>query len=294
ELKEGIGTITLNRPDKLNAFSPPLVRDSTTLRSHNILGTTPAYLANAVEMSMQVQQAGSKVAVQVDVDNTLTGHHVPTGVTVRNMILLVEAWPDGGDPAVNPLEPVGAQTIHDLGGVGDPAQGYYAGLAGKFYAKVNHDAQGNGPTFFTDATGITFDSRIPALTNDVTNYTFQAPIGGGLVQVRARLIYRRAFRFLVDAKGWTQDGHGNPLADVAAPHFGHLMESATDSVTTDAPFDYDGDGDVDLADADEWTACMTGPDNGPYAAGCDPFDGDGDDDVDLDDFGGFQEAFAVP
>jgi len=27
ELKDGIGTITLNRPDKLNAFSPPLVRD---------------------------------------------------------------------------------------------------------------------------------------------------------------------------------------------------------------------------------------------------------------------------
>ncbi|MCH7813327.1 MAG: hypothetical protein IID40_04825 [Planctomycetes bacterium] len=277
-----------------DVLSPPLVRDPINLRSHDIRGTTPYYLENAVEMALLVQQVGTKVEVQVDLDNTLTGHHVPTGMTVRNMILLVEAWPDGGDPGVNPLASVGPQTIHDLGGVGDPAQGYYAGLAGKFYAKVNHDAQGNGPTFFTEATGITFDSRIAALTNDVTFYTFQAPIGGGLVHVRTRLIYRRAFRFLVDAKGWTQDGHGNPLADVAAPHFGHLMESATGSVTTDAPFDYDGDGDVDLTDAVEWEACMTGPDNGPYAIGCDPFDSDADNDVDLDDFGGLQQAFAGP
>jgi hypothetical protein len=40
----------------------------------------------------------------------------------------------------------------------------------------------------------------------------------------ARLIYRKAFRFLVDAKGWTEDGHGQPLVDVIAPDFGHLME----------------------------------------------------------------------
>ena len=29
---------------------------------------------------------------------------------------------------------------------------------------------------------------------------------------------------LVDAKAWTEDGHGNALADVQPPHFGHLME----------------------------------------------------------------------
>ena len=50
------------------------------------------------------------------------------------------------------------------------------------------------------------------------------PPGGGTLRVRARLVYRRAFRALVDAKGWTLDGHGNPLEDVAPPYFGHLME----------------------------------------------------------------------
>ncbi|MCP3978402.1 MAG: hypothetical protein GY716_03585 [bacterium] len=202
----------------------PIQRDPETIRSHDIRGTTPFFLENAVEMNVTLKQEGSEVRVNVNVDNSLTGHHVPTGVTVRNMILVVEAWMDGDDPLTAPLEHTGNQVVHELGGVGDPAQGYYAGMAGKFYAKVNHDASGNGPTFFTDATGIQFDSRIPALAVDSTSYTFAAPEEGGLVRVRARLVYRRAFRFLVDAKQWTEDGHGNPLGDVAAPHYGHLME----------------------------------------------------------------------
>lgn len=52
---------------------------------------------------------------------------------------------------------------HDLGGVGDPTAGYFRGMPGKLFAKVNHDANGDGPTFFTGAAGITFDTRIPAL-----------------------------------------------------------------------------------------------------------------------------------
>ena len=72
--------------------------------------------------------------------------------------------------------------------------------------------------------------------------------------MQARLIYRRAFRFLVDAKGWTEDGHGNPLADVAPPHYGHLMEF--DSAEFVSPYvapefrrgDVNSDGLVRLAD----------------------------------------------
>ncbi len=209
-------------------------RPVESVRNHMIEGSTPAYLENAVELDMQVNANDSEINVQITVNNTLTGHHVPTGVTVRNMILVVEAWEDGDDPLLNPLIHSGSQVIHDLGGIGDPSDGYYAGLAGKFYAKVNHDASGNGPTFFTDATGIQFDNRIPANESDTTNYTFQLPNYQANVKVRARLIYRKAFRFLVDAKNWTEDGHGNPLADVAAPHFGHLMEFAEQNVTAGA------------------------------------------------------------
>ncbi len=200
--------------------------DPTRIRSHEILGTTAKYLENAVNLDMAAAQVGSSLNVSVSIANTATGHHVPTGVTVRNMILLVEAWEEGKDPLTDPLVHLGSQVVHDLGGIGDPAQGYFAGLPGKSFAKVNHDANGHGPTFFTDATGIEFDNRIPALASDTTTYRFLLPDYDANIHVRARLIYRRAFRFLVDAKAWTEDGHGNALEDVTAPDFGHLMASS--------------------------------------------------------------------
>lgn len=202
------------------AFPPPQ-RDPNTIRSHRIEGTTPYYLENAVDLSVDCVRDATGADVVVTVANNTTGHHVPTGVTVRNMILLVEAV-RLSDGAL--LTHLGTQVVDDLGGVGNPAQGYYSGLAGKMYAKRNHDANMNGPTFFTDATGLTYDTRIPALGSDMTTYRFDVPPGTGEVEIRTRLIYRRAFRFLVDAKGWTTDGHGNPLEDVQAPYFGHLME----------------------------------------------------------------------
>ncbi|HHI79847.1 MAG TPA: carboxypeptidase regulatory-like domain-containing protein [Planctomycetes bacterium] len=201
----------------------PPVRASDQIRSHKILGTTPEYLENAVTMKLSTSIVGNSLRAQVKITNDQTGHHVPTGVTIRNMILLVEAWEVGNGKR---LVHQGQQTIHALGGKGDPLQGYYAGLPGKLYAKVNKDANGNGPTFFTDAVGLQFDTRIPALATDTTHYDFKIPSGAGTLRVRARLIYRRSFRFLTDAKKWTRTGHGAVLEDLQAPVFGHLMEEA--------------------------------------------------------------------
>ena len=55
------------------------------------------------------------------------------------------------------------------------------------------------------------------------------------VEVRARLIYRRASKDLIEAKGWTLDGLGNPLNDVQAPHFGTLMEEEVATLVTTPP-----------------------------------------------------------
>jgi len=198
-------------------------RDAEAMGGHDVRGTTPRYLENACEMDMSVNRIGTVLTVEVAVDNNRTGHSLPTGVTVRNMILLVEATRDSDGAA---LTHTGSQTIHDLGGVGLPSQGYYAGLPGKLFGKHNLDINGAGPTFYTEATAVLFDTRLPALTTDNTTYTFDVPAGTGPVSVRARLIYRRSYPFLTDAKGWTVDGKGNPLEDKLAPHFGHLMEEA--------------------------------------------------------------------
>lgn len=190
------------------------------IRSHKFEGTTPEFLENALSLNLSARLVEGRVVASVALTNDRTGHHVPTGVTIRNMVLLVEAvaYPSG-----EVLAQLAGPVVDALGGVGDPAQGYYAGLPGKLYGKFIEAADGTGPTFFTDAARIRWDNRLAPLQTDTTSYSFAAPATGGNVTVRARVIYRRSWRALVDAKAWTQDGHGQPLEDVQPPHFGHLM-----------------------------------------------------------------------
>ncbi len=63
------------------------------------------------------------------------------------------------------------------------------------------------------------------------------------------------------------------------------------AVTELGPADFDSDCDVDLNDYVHWLNCVTGPDGGPLANGCDVFDFDVDNDVDLVDFAGSQAEF---
>jgi hypothetical protein len=213
-----------------SAYTPERPRPAGQLRSHRIEGTTPAFLEAAVSVRVTTAIDGGELMVEVEVENDRTGHHVPTGVTVRNMILVVEArrTSDG-----RVLSDDGDQIVDDLGGVGDPADGYLAGLPGKLYAKVPVDAAGNGPVFFTEAAALARDNRLAPHEIDRTHYHFAIPAGGGEIAVEARVIYRRAFRAVVDAKGWRTDGHDRPLEDLAPPYFGHLMASARTLV--DAP-----------------------------------------------------------
>ncbi|MBW2404617.1 MAG: carboxypeptidase-like regulatory domain-containing protein [Deltaproteobacteria bacterium] len=220
-----------------------LTRPEGDVRSHRILGTTAEFLENALSMTVEAEIVGDAVEVEVAITNDQTGHHVPTGVTIRNMILLVEASQNG-----EPLEHTGSteidEVIHLLGGtaasppdecIADPDQGYYCGLPGRLYGKINISKAGGSPTFFTDAVAIVSDNRIPALQTDTSNYTFAVPAGAGAIDLRARVIYRRSWRALVDGKDWHYDGHGNRLEDIAPPHFGHLMASAEKTLSNGAP-----------------------------------------------------------
>lgn len=204
---------------------PALGRPLGDIRSHNIVGTTPEFLESAVTLELDARVEDEQLLVDVRIKNDKTGHHVPTGVTIRNMILLVEVTHEDGTP----LAFIGDHIVHELGGVGDPSLGNFAGLPGKLYANINEDAEGNSPTFFTDAVAVRSDNRIAAGHTDESTYAFLSTQGGP-VQIRARLIYRRSWKSLTETKRWTTDGHGMPLADAQGPHFGHLMEEATSEI----------------------------------------------------------------
>ena len=108
---------------------------------------------------------------------------------------------------------------------------------------------GGSPTFFTEAVDIVDDNRIPALATDTTEYSFALPAESGDIEVRARVIYRRSWRALVDGKSWQYDGHGNPLEDIAPPHFGHLMASAEQTLPNGTPTADGGVPDAGIPDA---------------------------------------------
>jgi hypothetical protein len=74
------------------------------------------------------------------------------------------------------------------------------------------------------------------------------------------------------------DGHARPMcgsSDMGAYEYGAADQNC--------------DGTINLADYAAWTGCMTGPDQGPYPAGCQAFDYPQDGDVDLRDFARLQQ-----
>jgi hypothetical protein len=156
-------------------------------------------LRNAVTLTATARLEGSKLVVQVDITNDKTGHHVPTDSPLRHMILLVQAG-DGQGRAL-PLQ--GGPTVPKWGGVGEPDEGYYAGLPGKAFAKVLQEVWTEvAPTgAYWNPTRVLSDNRLAAFATDTSRYTFAAP-DEGAVTVKVRLIFRRAFKELMDQKGW--------------------------------------------------------------------------------------------
>lgn len=201
-------------PDKKSDFIAPaekggVKRDPETLATHVNLGSRDKdFLADAITMTLKGEKKGNIISTSVVITNKGAGHHFPTGVPMRNMILLVEAK----DAVGNKLKHLEGPTVPTWGGEGPVGEGNYAGLPGKGFAKILADASKKFPRYDPESrvptphwrqAVIVSDTRIPAKESDTSEYRFecgeecQKP-----VTVTARLIYRRAFKEWIDAKGW--------------------------------------------------------------------------------------------
>jgi hypothetical protein len=149
-------------------------------------------LQNSVTMTATALLQGGRVVVDVSITNDKTGHHVPTGVPLRHMILAVRATDVDGNPL----------PYHD-GPVLPDWTGDYAGQPGRYYAKILRDEwTGEMPTgaYWRDIS-LVEDTRLAAFETDASRYSFSAP-ADGLVTVEVRLVFRRAFQQLMEWKGW--------------------------------------------------------------------------------------------
>jgi hypothetical protein len=183
------GDIYFADPNKGGLPHPP-----ETIPSHQQLGAQSLeLLQDTVTMTLSARVENG-IVVTVTITNTGAGHHVPTDFPGRHLILVVNATDDVGGA----LAQVTGPTVPGWGGA-------ESGSSGTAFAKVLVDiASGASPvvSYWKQAL-IARDNRIPALGSDTSVYTFSTPPGGGNVQIRARIIFRRVFQSLADQKGWT-------------------------------------------------------------------------------------------
>ena len=127
-------------------------------------------------------------------------HHVPTDCPLRHLILRVEATDELG----RILPQLDGPALPEWCGLGDPADGYYAGMPGRAFAKVLQEQWTEiSPTgAYWNMTRILSDNRIAAFATDSSTYTFTAP-EEGKATVEVTLVFRRAFIELMDQKDWS-------------------------------------------------------------------------------------------
>ena len=139
--------------------------------------------------------------------------HFPTGVSIRNAVLVVEARA-GDQPLAlldGPVVPFygsadGGGAAQDV--AGRPGRGYARVLEGR----INGEGPVEYPVLFIDAETVQSDTRIAAGETDLSDYRFDlSGVVDDDIQVEARLLYRRAWRDLAVTKNWTVTPSGDPV-----------------------------------------------------------------------------------
>jgi hypothetical protein len=175
-------------------------RDPETIPTHFFPGAADtSFLRSAVDLVASARRENGRLTVDVRVTNDSTGHHIPTGSPLRQMLLIVRAADAGGDQ----LEQVEGPELPAWCGGGEPASGHVAGLPGKAFAKVLAETwTAKSPTAaYWNPTRVVSDTRLAAHAVDSTSYTFAAGQEDE-VTVSVRLLYRRAFIELMEKKKW--------------------------------------------------------------------------------------------
>ncbi|NJL29027.1 MAG: hypothetical protein HC897_14635, partial [Thermoanaerobaculia bacterium] len=194
-----------------------------------------------------------RLVVEAAVTNAGAGHAFPTGISIRNAILLVQAtWL--GTPLSQLAGPQVPWWADDE--VAGKQPGDWAGYPGLGFAKVLEgtvSGQTTRPVLFIDATTVSSDTTLPAGTTAEARIELTLPPGarpGDLLEVEVQLLYRRAWRALAVTKGWTETPAGGPIEiEVANRQLGVTL--------TTGDFEVFADG-FESGGAGAWTGSLGG------------------------------------
>lgn len=194
------------------------------VRAHTFIGAQdPDMLKKALSLKTVVGKTpDGRLVVRATVENVGAGHKVPGSGPIRNVILKIDAWDETGKPLVFAGPDSGK--LHPLAGMGNPKTGErdendWGGLPGKMYALIfasKPDPQTGKPMLGVGgfaADSVVQDNRLEPFVPDTTEYQFELPQGAKAVKVRARLVYRYAFKPIIDRKGWSLDERPSFMAE---------------------------------------------------------------------------------
>jgi hypothetical protein len=173
-------------------------RSPENIRPHHFDGGTEIQLKTALSMELEGEIKGDTFIVKAYITNTNGGHWVPTGETMRSVMLVLNAVDGNGKP----LELKKGSRLPDWTGVGEERGGNYAGLPGTVFARILQDDKGNIHVPFWRATGIASDTRIRPKKTVTLTYEFALTDPDDEPEVEAKLIYRPVIKPLAKKKNW--------------------------------------------------------------------------------------------
>jgi len=173
-------------------------RSPRTIHPHQFDGGTETQLKTALSMEMEGEVKEGRLNITVYITNTNGGHWVPTGETMRSVMLLLAAFDSKGSP----LKMIKGSTLPSWTGEGRPEDGNYAGLPGTVFARVLRDQEGNTHVPFWQATGIASDTRIRPKHTRTLKFEFALADPEDEPTAEAKLIYRPVIRPWAEKKNW--------------------------------------------------------------------------------------------
>jgi hypothetical protein len=173
-------------------------RSPKKIRPHHFDGGTETQLKTALALEVEGEISGKTLSINVYITNTNGGHWVPTGETMRSVMMLLKVTDSSGKP----LEMIKGHRLPDWAGQGNAEAGNYAGLPGAVFARVLGDDQGNLHVPFWKATKVVFDTRVRPKKTVNLKFEFAMADPEDEPSAEASLIYRPVIRQLATIKNW--------------------------------------------------------------------------------------------
>jgi len=173
-------------------------RSPKNIRPHHFDGGTETQLKTALALEVEGETADKTLTVHVYITNTNGGHWVPTGETMRSVMLLLNVTDSNGKP----LEMINGNRLPDWAGKGKVETGNYAGLPGTVFARVLGDDDGNLHVPFWKATRVVSDTRIRPKKSLELKFGFAIEDPEDEPTAEASLIYRPVIKSLATIKNW--------------------------------------------------------------------------------------------